>query len=42
MLAIEGLHVSYGGLAALSDVSIAIGRGEFVAVFGPNSADNSL
>jgi branched-chain amino acid transport system ATP-binding protein len=38
MLAIEGLHVSYGGVAALTGVSIAIGRGDFVAVVGPNGA----
>ena len=38
VLNIEGLHVSYGGLAALNGVSIAVGAGEFVSVVGPNGA----
>ena len=38
MLRVEGLSVSYGGLAALREVSLGIGRGEFVAVIGPNGA----
>ena len=38
MLSIEGLHVAYGGLNALADVSLAVGAGQFVAVVGPNGA----
>ena len=38
MLEIEGLSVAYGGLAALSGVSVAVGAGQFVAVVGPNGA----
>ena len=38
MLAIEGLSVSYGGLAALSGVSLNVAEGQFVAIVGPNGA----
>ncbi|HKI99273.1 MAG TPA: ABC transporter ATP-binding protein [bacterium] len=38
MLRIEELSVSYGGLRALSGVSLEVGQGEFVAVVGPNGA----
>lgn len=38
MLRIEGLDVSYGGLAALRDVCINVAAGQFVAVVGPNGA----
>jgi branched-chain amino acid transport system ATP-binding protein len=38
MLAIEGLTVAYGGLVALSGVSLAVGDGQFVAIVGPNGA----
>jgi branched-chain amino acid transport system ATP-binding protein len=38
VLRIEALSVSYGGLRALSEVSLEVGAGEFVAVVGPNGA----
>ncbi|MBI3992145.1 MAG: ABC transporter ATP-binding protein [Candidatus Lambdaproteobacteria bacterium] len=38
VLKIEKLQVSYGGLRALSEVSLEVGQGEFVAVVGPNGA----
>jgi branched-chain amino acid transport system ATP-binding protein len=38
MLSLENLSVSYGGLRALCDVSVAVGSGDFVAIVGPNGA----
>jgi branched-chain amino acid transport system ATP-binding protein len=38
MLEIAGLSVTYGGLHALSEVSLTIGDGQFVAIVGPNGA----
>ena len=38
MLEISGLSVAYGGLHALSDVSLTVQAGQFVTVVGPNGA----
>ena len=38
MLRIRSLEVAYGGLKALSDVSLDVEQGQFVAVVGPNGA----
>ena len=38
MLAVESLTVAYGGLRALSEVSLTVGEGQFVAIVGPNGA----
>lgn len=34
----EGLHMSFGGVRALSEVSVEIRRDELVAIIGPNGA----
>ena len=38
MLQVESLTVAYGGLHALTDVSLSVGEGQFVAIVGPNGA----
>jgi branched-chain amino acid transport system ATP-binding protein len=38
VLAVESVTVSYGGLRALSEVSLTVGAGQFVAIVGPNGA----
>lgn len=38
MLRVENLSVSYGGLHALSGVSLEVSSGQFVAIVGPNGA----
>src|SRR5262245_21875634 len=38
VLKIKSLDVAYGGLRALSGVSLEVERGQFVAVVGPNGA----
>ena len=38
MLSIDALTVAYGGLAALSDVSLSVREGKFVSIVGPNGA----
>ena len=41
LLAIEGLHVFYGGIHALRDVSLTVRRGEVVTLIGANGAGKS-
>lgn len=41
ILSAEGVSKRYGGFAALSDVSLALRRGEVRAVIGPNGAGKS-
>jgi branched-chain amino acid transport system ATP-binding protein len=38
ILAVEGLSVAYGGIAALHDARLSIDAGEIVTVIGPNGA----
>ena len=38
LLLVSGVSKHFGGLAALSDVSFSIGRGEIYALIGPNGA----
>jgi branched-chain amino acid transport system ATP-binding protein len=41
ILTVDRLHVSYGKIAAVNDVSIDVGEGEIVALIGPNGAGKS-
>jgi branched-chain amino acid transport system ATP-binding protein len=38
VLSVAGLGVNYGGLHALTGVSLEVGEGEFVTIVGPNGA----
>ncbi|RLC91156.1 MAG: ABC transporter ATP-binding protein [Chloroflexi bacterium] len=38
ILRVEGLHLSFGGVKALNDVSFDVKQGEIFAVIGPNGA----
>jgi branched-chain amino acid transport system ATP-binding protein len=38
VLDVQNLHVRYGGISAVRDVSISVGRGEIVALIGANGA----
>jgi branched-chain amino acid transport system ATP-binding protein len=38
LLDVAGLSIRFGGLAALSDVDVAVGAGEIFALIGPNGA----
>ena len=41
MMKITGLHAGYGGLNALVDVSINVGKGKLITIAGPNGAGKS-
>jgi branched-chain amino acid transport system ATP-binding protein len=41
MLEVRNLSVAYGGLRALTDVSLSVAEGQFVTVVGPNGAGKS-
>ena len=41
MLEVRNLSVAYGGLRALTDVSLSVAEGRFVTIVGPNGAGKS-
>jgi ABC-type branched-subunit amino acid transport system permease subunit/ABC-type lipopolysaccharide export system ATPase subunit len=38
IIEVEGMHVSYGGVRAVSDVSVTVRHGEAVGIVGPNGS----
>src|SRR5215468_5364810 len=38
LLGLDGLHLNFGGVAALAGVSLEVSPGEFHAIIGPNGA----
>ena len=41
ILEVKGISVSYGGIRALTDVSLEVGEGEIVSIIGANGAGKS-
>ena len=41
LLAVHGLHKSFGGVVAARDVTFTVARGEMLAIIGPNGAGKS-
>ena len=41
VLAVSSLTVGYGGIPAITDITVAVDAGQIVTVIGPNGADKS-